>query len=160
MLLLHLLQVRSGIQVGLEQGSEEEVFAIVTASRSCATGSWWCTTSSDIIPCCSGCSSGHVRDPSNGSLSTDITVGRLLTLVASQVNPKLWLIRELFPTVLAGDNAACGRKLSKHWACLLITWFYRQWYVIPQTEQSCCLPLCITWWLRKLPACVKPHSQM
>lgn len=37
MLLLHLLQVRSGIQVGLEGGSEEEeVFAIITASRSCA----------------------------------------------------------------------------------------------------------------------------
>lgn len=51
MLLLHLLQVRSGIQVGLEEGSKEEMLAIVTASRSCAAGSWWCTTSSGIVPC-------------------------------------------------------------------------------------------------------------
>lgn len=113
MLLLHLLQVRSSIQVGLEGGGEEEeVFAIVSASCSCAAESWWHTTSSGIVYCCFGCSSGHVRDPSNGSFSTDVIVGRLLTLEASHLNPKLWLVRELFPTVLAGDNATCCSKFS------------------------------------------------
>lgn len=38
-------------------------------------------------------------------LPTGVTAARLLTRVASLVNPKLGLVRELLPTVLAGDSA-------------------------------------------------------
>lgn len=77
MLLLHLLQVRCGIQVGLEGGSMAEGFAAVTAAVMashhcgccCAAGSWWYTTCTGIVPCWCGCSGGHVRDPSNASSS-------------------------------------------------------------------------------------------
>lgn len=42
---------------------------------------------------------------------TDVTGVRRLTHVASLVNPKVRLVRKLFPTVLAGDNAVCSGQL-------------------------------------------------
>lgn len=45
------------------------------------------------------------------ALPSDVTAVRLLTRVASLVNPQLGLVRKLLPTVLAGGHAACSRQL-------------------------------------------------